>query len=676
MATPLWTPTPERIAGARITEFARRAAERAGRALPDYDALWEWSVEDREGFWQAMWEYGEIVASRPADEVLVDDRMPGARWFVGARLNFAENLLRYRDDRPALVSRDERGRRRVVTYAELADATARMAAWLRSVGVGPGDRVAGFVPNVPEPVVAMLAATSIGAIWSSCSPDFGIRGVVDRFGQIEPRVLFTADGYSYAGKTHDSLGRIADILPELPSIEHVVVFPNADEEPDLGPIGDRAVAWADCVARPAELSFEPLPFDHPVYILYSSGTTGVPKCIVHGAGGTLLQHLKEQRLHLDLRREDRIFYFTTCGWMMWNWLVSTLGTGSSAVLYDGSPFHPDPEGLWRMAGEERLSHFGTSAKYLAAIEKEGLEPGSIADLGALRTLMSTGSPLSVEGFHYVYRAIKQDLNLASISGGTDLIACFVCGNPTLPVYAPEVQCRALGMAVAAFDEAGAPVVGRKGELVCTKAFPSMPVRFWNDPGDEKYRAAYFDFYPGIWRHGDYVELTERGGMIIYGRSDANPEPGWRPHRDGRDLPDRRGPGRGPGQPGDRSAVGGRRPGRPLREARGRGRLRRRPGRSPPPGHPRGGHPPSRARGDPPGGRHPVHDLGQEGGAGRAPGGARRAGREPGCPGQPRGPRPLPGPRRTRCAGQLSTPSRTTKSAISSTPVPSRRFENT
>ena len=527
MPEPLWAPSEERIRQANLTRFIEAVNDRYGLSLSDYPSLYAWSIENLPDFWEAMWTFGDIRASAPYREV-VDrlDRMPGARWFDGARLNFAENLLRHRDDRVALVFKGEGQEPVRITYRELYDRVGRLVRALRASGVGVGDRVAGYMPNRIETVVAMLAATSIGAIWSSCSPDFGIQGVLDRFGQIEPKVIFTPDGYFYNGKAFASLGRIARILEKLPSIERVVVVPYTQQDPDLSAVPG-AVLFDDFLGpeTAGDIPFEQLPFDHPVYIMYSSGTTGVPKCIVHGAGGTLIQHLKEHLLHTDLKREDTIFYFTTCGWMMWNWLVSSLAVGATALLFDGNPFYPDPGALWQLAQDEGMTVFGTSAKYLASIEQEGMKPRESFDLTPLRAILSTGSPLSVEGFEYVYRDVKQDVCLSSISGGTDIISCFALGNPIGPVHAGELQCRGLGMKVEVFDPNGKSVVGEKGELVCTAPFPSMPIYFWNDPEERKYRAAYFESYPNVWHHGDYAELTPWGGMIIYGRSDATLNPG-------------------------------------------------------------------------------------------------------------------------------------------------------
>ena len=526
MTEPLWTPSPEKVADATMTQYLTYLAQERGLTFPRYADLWEWSVTDRAAFWETIWAFGEIRASQGPDTIVENpDAMPGARWFVGARLNFAENLLRFRDDHPALVFQSEGAAPRSLTYAELYDRVSRLAKALAAQGVTVGDRVVGFMPNMPESIIAMLAATSLGAIWSSCSPDFGIKGVLDRFGQIAPKVLFTADGYTYNGKPWSSLERISGVLEELPSVEKVVVIPNISAAPDLTAV-PRAVVLDDFMAAQAgDIPFAQLPFDHPLYIMYSSGTTGVPKCIVHGAGGTLLQHIKELWLHTNVSRDSKIFYFTTCGWMMWNWLVSALTAGATVLLYDGSPFAPDPAVLWRFAEAQKMTVFGTSAKYLAALEKTGLKPGQDFDLSPLQTVCSTGSPLSVESFEFVYRDIKKDVCLSSISGGTDIISCFALGNPIGPVYPGELQCRGLGMKMEAYDEAGNGVMNTKGELVCTKPFVSMPIHFWNDPDQAKYRAAYFERFPGIWHHGDFVELTSHDGVIIYGRSDATLNPG-------------------------------------------------------------------------------------------------------------------------------------------------------
>jgi len=525
MDEPAWKPSPGRVAASNLTRFAGFARSRHGAPDGDYETLWRWSVEQREHFWPALLEFAGVQHSPGTAPVLQHrDRMPGARWFEDTALNFAENLLSRDDDRAALVFCNERGARRELSYRELRAEVARVADGLRQLGVGPGDRVAGFLPNLPESVVAMLAATSVGAAWTSCSPDFGLQGVLDRFGQVAPRVLFTADGYFYNGKTIDSLAPVRDVLEQLPSVERVVVIPYVAEAADRAALPG-SVAYRDFGRPGAGLEFRRVPFDAPLFVMYSSGTTGVPKCIVHGVGGTLLQHRKEHLLHCDLGPDDRLFFFTTCGWMMWNWLVSGLATGCTVVLYEGSPFAPDRDVLWRLAERERVTHFGTSPKYLGALQKDGGAPVRQFDLGALRMLMSTGSPLAPEQFDYVYSAIKADLHLASISGGTDIISCFCLGNPWLPVHRGQIQSPGLGMATAVYDDEGRPVVGRQGELVCTAPFPSMPLGFWNDADGAKYRAAYFERFPGVWCHGDYAVHTAEGGFVILGRSDAVLNPG-------------------------------------------------------------------------------------------------------------------------------------------------------
>jgi acetoacetyl-CoA synthetase len=526
MSQMLWQPSEERITNTNLARFIQFVNRRSDKQIREYPELYSWSVEAIPDFWETFWEFSQIRTSTRHNTV-VDDlaRMPGAKWFIGSRLNLAENLLRYRDGRVALIARDETGSRHTMTFAELHDSVARFARSLREMGIVKGDRVAAFMPNILETVVAMLATTSLGAVWSSCSPDFGTRGVLDRFGQIAPRVLLAADGYYYRGRRVDCMESVAGLIDNLTSVERLIVVPYTCE-PDLRAI-PRATLYRDFLSpgHGLPLEFEQLPFDHPAYIMYSSGTTGLPKCLVHGTGGALIQPLKELILHSDLKREDNIFYFTTCGWMMWNWLISSLAVGATVLLYDGSPFYPEPSTLWKMAEEEKITIFGTSARYIGAIEKDGVSPGRDYDVSRIRTILSTGSPLPAESFRYIYREVKQDVQLSSISGGTDIMGCFALGNPMGPVYEGEIQCRGLGMKVEAFDEAGAPVTGQKGELVCTAAFPSMPVCFWDDLDNTKYLAAYFQKYPGVWTHGDYMEITGTGGAIIYGRSDATLNPG-------------------------------------------------------------------------------------------------------------------------------------------------------
>ncbi len=527
MAKMLWEPTREQIRNSNMYRFMNFVNEKFDQNFSEYTPLYEWSVENINDFWIAMWEFAGIKASTSYQRVIDDvTKMPGAKWFEGARLNFAENLLRYRDDRTALVFKGEASVRSELTYAQLYDAVARVARSLREMGVEPGDRVVGFMPNMPESIIAMLAAASVGATWSSCSPDFGKKGVLDRFGQIKPKVLFTADGYFFKGKALDSLERISGILKQLPSIEKVVVVPYTNPTPDIGGVPN-AVHYNDfrSAEEGLEIEFEQLSFSHPLYIMYSSGTTGLPKCMVQSAGGVLIHQLKELILHTDLKREDTIFYFTTCGWMMWNWLTASLGVGATLVLFDGNPFHPDPGALWQMAQDEKITVFGTSAGYLAALQNAGVKPGEEYDLSSLRALLSTGSPLPDEGFEFVYDQIKSDLQLASISGGSDLNGCFALGNPMGPVYTGELQCRGLAMKVFAYDDNGQPLVDEQGELVCTAPFPSMPIYFWDDPEGKRYHSAYFDQFPGVWTHGDYVRVSRRGGVTMLGRSDATLNPG-------------------------------------------------------------------------------------------------------------------------------------------------------
>jgi acetoacetyl-CoA synthetase len=515
----LWSPSDERVQNSAMYRFMK------SQSCDSYAELQSWAINNSAAFWQAVCDFGEVRFTKEASVVV---HQPGdmttAEWFKDAELSFPEHVLRQTGSRPAIIFRGENGARRALSYDELRSQVASISAGLRDAGVVKGDRVAGFLPNCPEAIVAMLAATSIGAIWSSCSPDFGINGVVDRFGQIAPKVLFCADGYFYNGKRFDSLDAVGGVLKQISSIEKTVVVPFTRDDVDIGGLGN-GVMWQDIMVPNARLNCTPTEFNHPLYIMYSSGTTGVPKCIVHGAGGTLIQHIKEHSLHCDIGPGDRVFYFTTCGWMMWNWLVSALTAGATIILYDGSPFLDDGRGLWKMAEDEAVTVFGTSAKFISALEKAGVRPRDEFDLPALKTILSTGSVLAPESFDYVYDAISAEVQLSSISGGTDIISCFAGGNPLLPVRRGELQCLALGMQVQIYNDDGEAVIGQNGELVCSNAFPSMPVGFWNDPDDQKYHAAYFDRFPGVWAHGDYAEITPNGGMVIYGRSDAVLNPG-------------------------------------------------------------------------------------------------------------------------------------------------------
>ena len=521
----MWQPSTERAEASQMNQFRLFVNKKYAIELGNYQDLYNWSVNEINHFWGAVWSFGNPVVSKEYQHVVDDDsKMPGAKWFSGARLNFAENLLRRRDNHTAILSRGEGKDDRKISYNELYSEVEKMAAALREAGVEQNDRVAGFLPNIPEAVVAMLGAASLGAVWSSSSPDFGIKGVLDRFRQIEPKVLFAADGYQYNGKRINSLDKLKEILTELPSVEKVVVIPFESENPDLSGINKGVLYGEFLPAKAPSLEFAQLPFDHPLYIMYSSGTTGLPKSIVHGAGGTLLQHMKELRLHGDISDRETVFYFTTCGWMMWNWLVSNLALGASIVLYDGSPFHPDPSAMWQMAEEFGITIFGTSAKFIAACKGYGLVPKERHNLSLIKTILSTGSPLVEESYDYVYTSIKEDVQLSSITGGTDLISSFAGGNATLPVYRGEIQCRALGMKVESFDDSGKPLINLKGELVCTRAFPSMPVNFWNDPDGSKFHNAYFSDYPGVWTHGDYILINDHGGVIVFGRSDATLNP--------------------------------------------------------------------------------------------------------------------------------------------------------
>jgi len=517
---PLWTPDPATLGETRMAQFMQSTDHAR------YADLWRWSIDRPEAFWSKIWDFCGVVGEQGQRVLLDGDRMPGARWFPEARLNYAENLLQNRGDGQALVFHGEDKIRRQLSHAELYAEVARFQQFLIASGVGVGGRVAAYLPNLPEALIAMLATTALGAIWSSASPDFGVQGVLDRFGQSQPKVLICVDGYWYNGKAVDCLEKNAEVVSKLPSLVKTVVVPYLDARPDISPIAN-AVCWNELAAVDGsqDVIFRRVAFDHPLFIMFSSGTTGVPKCIVHGHGGVLLQHLKEHQLHSDVHPGDRLFYFTTCGWMMWNWLMSGLASGATLLLYDGSPFAKHGKVLFDYAAAERMTHFGTSAKFIDAAAKIGLTPGKTHDLAALRAMFSTGSPLSPEGFDWVYREVKRDILLASISGGTDIVSCFVLGNPVLPVYRGEIQCCGLGMAVDVFNDEGQPVRSEKGELVCTRPFPAMPVGFWNDSDGSKYKAAYFERFANIWCHGDFSELTTHDGVIIYGRSDATLNPG-------------------------------------------------------------------------------------------------------------------------------------------------------
>ena len=527
MNNPVWTPSQKQIDRSQMTKFIKYVNLSHHLSLKNYDDLYSWSIQDIPSFWESVWEFCEVKYSTPYSEIVDDtSKMPGAKWFTGSQLNYAENLLRFKDSKPAIIFKGENQNPSILTYHDLNEEVKKVAYALRNMGIVKGDRVAGFIPNMPEAVIAMLASASIGAIWSSSSPDFGIKGVLDRFAQIEPKVLFAADGYFYNGKRFNSLDKLEGILKALPSIENVVIVPYTRHQADISSI-QNAIHYKDFlpVCKVPEINFEQLPFDHPLYIMYSSGTTGLPKSIVHGAGGTLIQHLKELCLHTDLTRDDTIIYFTTCGWMMWNWLVSSLAIGATIVLYDGSPFHPDSGAMWKMAQDFKITVFGTSAKFIASSQSIGEKPKEKYMLNELKTILSTGSPLIEENYDFVYENIKEDVQLSSISGGTDIISCFALGNPILPVHRGELQCRGLGMDVQSFDSDGNLVINKKGELVCASSFPSMPVYFWNDPDGTKYQQAYFNSYPGVWHHGDYIMINNLGGIKIFGRSDATLNPG-------------------------------------------------------------------------------------------------------------------------------------------------------
>jgi acetoacetyl-CoA synthetase len=528
MNTPLWEPSRGHIQQANLTAFQNWLQQHIEAELHDYADLHRWSIDNSEKFWSLLWDYCGIIGDKGQSILSNGQELLNSVWFEDSQLNFAENLLANRSDKIAIVSRLENGSRRSLSYKQLFSLVAKLSYYLTSQGIGKGDRIAGFLPNTAEAVIGMLAASSIGAIWTSCSPDFGINGVIDRFGQTKPKILIACNGYFYNGKTIDSLPLLTKIRQSIDSIEQLLLVSITDDSNgrqysnDLG----ETVRFSDAINNSAEnIEFERLPFNHPLYIMYSSGTTGVPKCIVHGAGGTLLQHLKEHRLHTDLKIDDVFFYFTTCGWMMWNWLVSGLASEATLVLYDGSPFFPDANAMVDMIDEETISIFGTSAKFITSLEKAGIKPRESHKLEKLKSILSTGSPLSPESFEYVYRDFKSNVCLSSISGGTDIISCFALGNPSLPVWPGEIQCSGLGMAVEIWDDQESPIKQRKGELVCCKSFPSKPIKFWNDPEQSKFHSAYFEKFNNIWNHGDYGEITEHNGIIIHGRSDAVLNPG-------------------------------------------------------------------------------------------------------------------------------------------------------
>ena len=524
---PLWKPDEELIRNSPVSAFMKEAERISGRPIDNFRALHRWSVDERAAFWPLVWDFCGVIGERGARALIDGERMPGASFFPDAKLNFAENLLRKSGGGDAIVFRGENTVERRLSWDELSALVSRLQQLFKREGVKPGDRIAAMMPNMPETIAAMLAAASLGAIWSSCSPDFGVRGVLDRFGQIEPVLFIAPDGYWYGGKAFDVSEKTGEVVDALPSVRKALIVDYLGKAKEAAAGIQRAAAMEDALApfSPADITYERLPFAHPLYILFSSGTTGVPKCIVHSAGGTLLQHVKEHRLHAGIEDGDRVFYFTTCGWMMWNWLVSGLASGATLLLYDGSPFYPDGNAMFDFAQAEKMTFFGTSAKFIDAVRKAGLEPADTHDLSSLRTIASTGSPLAPENFEFIYRSVKKDVHLASISGGTDIVSCFVLGVPVEPVWVGEIQGAGLGMAVEVWDDEGRPLEHGKGELVCTKAFPCMPIGFWNDPSGEKYRSAYFDRFDNIWCHGDFAEWTAHGGIVIHGRSDATLNPG-------------------------------------------------------------------------------------------------------------------------------------------------------